>query len=388
MGDPRQNACVTALPATQTRVFLDEVPWDMRSRNTDWRYVRFDLPQLARFEPSLQMVQQQSPWITLRENLRTIRNAGGRRIGWPPVPGSGEQSTLSQRELARSRADVVFSHRGFPMNAGATPVVWQRPIVEHPVKHKHGHYQTELQVRGPLFHRAAFVQVHTASQARRHAQLFPDIAERFVSVPFFLPYVHACEEVDLQRHTSDGPVRILFVGNHAARKGLDLLFTAFTSLPAETQRDARLTVISHFDRSRIAVPQNEQIELLSSVPVARVMEEMRRAHILVNVARFETYGLVFIEAMSQGTVCLGPDEEVQRDLLGVAEGETTPAGLNLPCHADPIRFALQALIHDPQRRAAMARAAWLRFGQRYAPEIVARQYAELFRRAAGTERAR
>ena len=102
-------------------VFLDELPWDLRSRNTDWRYVRYTLPRLADFEPSLNLVMQQSHAVTLRGNLKTVRAALGRRIGFPLREYQLDTSHLDESALRKSSADIVFAHRAFPLNAGDTP---------------------------------------------------------------------------------------------------------------------------------------------------------------------------------------------------------------------------------------------------------------------------
>lgn len=145
-------------------------------------------------------------------------------------------------------------------------------------------------------------------------------------------------------------------------------------LPTVVQEMAVLTVISNFDRSPMRLPPNDRITVLRGAESARVMAEMQRAHIFVNVARFETYGVVFHEAMSQGLACLAPDWEVQRELF-----DDGRAGLNLPCDAKAIESALERLIEDEEFRYKLGVAAWDRFQRRYAPAIVAAKYAELFR---------
>ena len=186
----------------------------------------------------------------------------------------------------------------------------------------------------------------------------------------------SCESTALDRHLTADPVRILFVGNHARRKGLDLLLNAFLQLPPHTQERARLTVVSNFDRSSMTLPKHASIHYVRGMSHHEVIAEMERSHILVNVARLESYGLVFVEAMAQGMVCLGPRWEVQRELL-----DDGRAGLNLPCTSDAIGEALERLGTNADLRYKLAAAALERFKRRYSPEVVARQYADLFRQA-------
>ncbi len=230
---------------------------------------------------------------------------------------------------------------------------------------------------GELFRKAALVQVSTEAEARRHAADFPDIADRFAAVPFFSPHIEPCPPEALARHFEPGPVRLLFVGGQAWRKGLDLLLDAFIALPAAVQSRTTLTIVSNLDRSPIRIPDHPAITWIQNAGVSRVLQEMRRAHVFINVARFESYGLVFHEAMSQGLACLAPDWEVQRELF-----DDGRAGILLPPQTAAIQTVLEKLIADATLRHDLGLAAWTRFRERYAPGIVARAYADLFHRAA------
>ena len=160
----RQNEAAHA-----TRVFLDELPWDIRSKNTDWRYVRFDLPKLAQYEPSLELVMQGSRWITARENLKILRAAIGRRVGALPQRFAELTSSLSRRDLMRANADVVFAHRALPLNAGSTPVIWQNCVLDPAMQLSYGvtvsEIEAEIAAKGPLYPRAAAVQVSSVLHA-------------------------------------------------------------------------------------------------------------------------------------------------------------------------------------------------------------------------------
>jgi len=364
-----------------TRVFLDEPVWDVRRHNTDGRYVTEILPQLARYEPQLQFVMERSKWVALRENFKIVRLAAQRRLGRKPAFEDHVTCRLGVGELERSGADVVFSHRAFPVNAGSWPVIWQQSVLDPVMQRSYGVSEAEIAeevaVKGALFRRATQVHLSTEAEVRRLAGTFPEIAERFVAVPFFTPHASACARGELERQLEAKPVRLLFVGRQAWRKGLDLLLEAFTALPAAVRERAELTIISNFEHGKVVEPQSERIRVIHSASRDEVLAEMKRSHLFVNVARFESYGLVFHEAMSQGLACLAPDWEVQRELF--ADGA---AGMLLTPDAESIREALAELIGDDAKRYALALAGWERFRERYAPEVVARRYAELFRQAA------
>ncbi len=370
-------------PASQPnpRVYLDVAPWDFRPRNTDWRYVRHLLPRLVEWQPGLDLVLQTSPRVTLLSNYKAVRMAIGRRVGLPLSLQSRETDQLDARELRRSGCKVVFSHRGYPTNAGDIPVIWQSSVLDPVMTRSYQGGDTpaqlaENELRHRLFHQAAIVQVSTVAESVRLSKTYPELAGKFTPVPFFLPDLHAIPADLLERHHSPKKVHLLFVGNEAWRKGLDLLLDSFQQLPASVRRHTHLTIISNFDDRKMAIPDDESITVLHGVSHSVVIEQMRKAHVLINVARFESYGFIFPEAMSQGVACLGPDWEVQRELF-----DDGNAGMNVACDIMQIKNALVRLIEDHELRFALASAAHTRFQQTYSPAVVAKRYADMFRAA-------
>jgi len=334
------------------------------------------------WQPDLDLVLQTSTKITLLSNYKAIRMAIGRRVGMPLALESRETDELDAHELHRSGCKAVFSHRGYPTNAGNIPVIWQSSILD-PVMTRsyHGgdtHTQlAENELRHQLFRRATVVQVSTVSEAIRLSKTYPELAGKFTPIPFFLPDLSAAPAELLERHDTPEKIHLLFVGNEAWRKGLDILLAAFLQLPDPIRHHSHLTVISNFDDRRFAIPNNECITVLHGASHIEVMKQMRRAHVLVNVARFESYGFIFPEAMSQGVACIGPQWEVQRELL-----DNGRAGMNVPCDVAQLQVALEQLIEDDALRLTLASAGHTRFQQKFSPAVVAVQYAEMFRRFA------
>jgi glycosyltransferase involved in cell wall biosynthesis len=365
----------------RTRVFLDVLPWDIRPRNTDWRYVRYTLPQLARHHTDLEFTIQQSRSITLLGAAKTLHMAAARRLGHPVSTWRAETSRLAANELAASGCDVVYSHREYPLNAGGKPVLWMSAILDPAMCAHYGvvprAMRADVQVKSDLFHRAAAVQVSTEAEAKRHAAMFPDIAGRFIPVPFYTPHIEACPRAALDRHLDALPVRLLFVGNNAVRKGLPELLQAFMLLPERLRKRSSLTIVSNFDRGKVSLPASDRIRVIRGASPMVVAEEMRRAHVLVNAAHFESYGFVFVEAMAQGLACVAPPWEVQRELFDGGR-----AGVLTPCDVHAVGEAIERLIEDDLYRLHLALAGWQRFQERYAPEVVGRRYAEMFRAVA------
>jgi len=272
------------------------------------------------------------------------------------------------------------------MNAGAVPVVWMNALVDPEMVRTYFNpgaqaMEDEIRVKRELFHKAAVVQVCTEAEAARHADTFPDIADRFVPVPLFGPHLCSAPQTVLEKHIATNPVKLLFVGNQARRKGLRETLEAFMSLSKSLRERTTFTIVTNFDRGSVDIPQELGIILHRGLPAAGVADLMRESHVLINIARHESYGMVFLEAMSQGTLCLGPDWEVQRELFDYGR-----AGVNVRCQVPLIREGMLRAIEDNAWRASLAAAGWRRFNERYTPAIVAAEYAKLFRNVSAAGR--
>ena len=112
-----------------------------------------------------------------------------------------------------------------------------------------------------------------------------------------------------------------------------------------------------------------------------LFELMRNAHIYVMPCRFETFGLVFVEAMSHGCGVLAPDWEVQREILDYGR-----AGVNATPTAVEVCRGLRALCQDREKRAELAEAALQRFEEKYSPKAVAIAYISMFEMAIAAKR--
>lgn len=365
-----------------TSVYLDGYPFDVRRRNSDWSYVERKMPRVAEWAPDIRFVHQQSRSVMLRSNYKALRAAAGRRIGMPLSPWTMDTSRLDARELAHSRCDLVFSHREFPLNAGDIPIVWMSALVDPEMVRTYlnpgpAAMEDEIRVKGELFHKATVVQVCTDAEAARHARMFPDIADRFVPVPLFGPHLSSAPQSVLEKHRTPSPIRLLFVGNMARLKGLPEVLEAYMSLSDCVRKLTSLTIVSHFDGGILTVPEDPCIVVHRGLPQGEVLTLMREAHVLINPSHFESYGMVFLEAMSQGALCIGPDWEVQRELFDYGR-----AGVNVHCQVPLISETLLRAIEDEAWRTALATAGWRRFNERYAPAVVAEEYAKLFRAVA------
>ena len=364
------------------KIYVDTVRRFCRPKNTDWQY-NFILAGVSRYHPELEFVYplsvRQEAWVNGRYLAKAVSSRVSRR--WPALSWMYRETfvdRLNERELAGSGCQVIFSHRDFPANAGRIPVVWQNSVLDPEMSLARGIkpevLDEEFRLKRKLFARARLVQVSTMAEARRLGDWMPEIADRFRAVPFFLPYLEAADEAVVRaKHADAGTVEFVFVGREAHRKGLPELLAALESLDFGNNERASLTIVSDFRDGSITLPNWTNLKHESSLNRTQVVALFDRSHILLMPSRFESYGFVYLEAMSRGVVPVVPDWEVQREIVDGGE-----CGMIVRCQPASIADAVRQLIVDDTLRQRLAMQTLRRFGNEYAPSVVADRYAALF----------
>lgn len=151
-----------------------------------------------------------------------------------------------------------------------------------------------------------------------------------------------------------GPLRLVFVGRFTRTKGADIFAEAIERL-AESDvpfelRMAADTNVSHDDSlARLA----RQGEALGKLPFERLPDLYRWADALVLPSRFDSFGLVVLEALACGLPVIVSDRVGAKDFVedGV-NGWIVPAG-----DAAALAGKLEALARDPAPLRAMRPAA-------------------------------
>ena len=151
---------------------------------------------------------------------------------------------------------------------------------------------------------------------------------------------------------------ILFCGTWTGVKGIDYLADAFSWLVAEGER-VRLTILGG------GIPEDEIRRCFSAeaqtflIILPRMVEELvieqyRKHDILVFCSTYEGFGMVLLEAMSQGLPVISTP--VGAAITLVRHGET---GLSVPCRdADALAQAIRLLIQNAALRKRLAASAW------------------------------
>jgi phosphatidylinositol alpha-mannosyltransferase len=174
-------------------------------------------------------------------------------------------------------------------------------------------------------------------------------------------------------------LRIVFVGQAVERKGLPLLLRAFEALRDHVP--AELTVIGPSEEDlKPLMLDPTGVRLLGKVDDETKQRELEAADVACAPSLGgESFGMVLTEAFAAGTPVVASDIAGYRDVVrhGV-DGVLVPPG-------DPQALAecLRDLYDEPERRAAMARAA-VRNVERFAWPRVAAQVMESYEDAIAT----
>jgi starch synthase len=149
----------------------------------------------------------------------------------------------------------------------------------------------------------------------------------------------------------DSKLRCLFVGSLSQQKGLSYLFEAVRTADAPLE----LTVVGRSGRRDFA-PLNKELQAatyISSLPNSEVLELMARHDVLIFPTLFDGFGLVMLEAMSQGCVVIASTNCGAPDVID--DGQD---GFVVPIRdARAIADRLEILHGDRDRLASMSNLA-------------------------------
>lgn len=289
------------------------------------------------------------------------------RVGAMGVWRATETVAYVTRPIA---ADVILTHWLWPEYA---PWVRQRlPVVWGP-----GYDPIDLpwrafKKRDPRFLRrvAECGVMFMANQASADALVedVPSVRDKAAVIPIFEPHL---PRAALPMRPQAAGLRVLFVGREARRKNLMAVVAAVDALRAEG-RTVALTVVSDFRDGPTPVPA--YATLIPELSQVEVFAAMQTHDVLCMPSFFETYGMVFIEAMAAGIAVVARDAPIQRAMLGDGARYADPhdvAGL----------IATLRELSDPDIRGTQIAHGSARYGDRYAPSVVAKAFVDAARRA-------
>ncbi len=180
-------------------------------------------------------------------------------------------------------------------------------------------------------------------------------------------------------HGSADAATVLFVGRFEKRKGIDLLLDAApkvvgslpgvrlvtagrTDLPGEHGRPYAEEFLERHDGAEWL----DRVEVLGEVDDDRLWELYRSADVLVAPSRFESFGLIYVEAMMAGIPVVALDAGAAPEV--VVDGST---GVLVAADADALATAIVELASDPERRRALGLAGRRRYEEHFSVQRMA-----------------
>ena len=362
------------------RVFLT-MPDRSLVRSTDRDYVHHRLPKLAERWP-VDFVPNRA-WVSRAYD--DGRHALNRALGLVLRRYEPPEHIWSVAPFPDD-VDLAYAYGQFPRNfTRHTPIVWQQtfaPIgaggqLGHETEYGSSHIARDawrrviVRSRREAVARAARIVVPSAVSRDHAVSLFPEARARVSVLPYYLPGLEPVEPAAIAARgdTTQRPVRLLFVGKEARRKGLGTLVGAWQMLDEATRARLSVTVVSKLIDGPMVLPP----EWSHHGFVEDLYALMAGHDVLVFPTRHEAYGLVLVEAMARGLAVVTTSAEVQREIVGSAGGLFVD-----PFSVRELAAALRELVHDPARLPAMATANRARFVAEYWHEVVGPAHMAVF----------
>lgn len=323
----------------------------------------------------------------LRSTVATENGVRVVRAGRLATVASTPLSVALPWRLVRERTDVVHLHFPYPVGetaqwllrrGRATVITYHSDVVKQ---------ATILKVYRPVMERVlqkADAIIIGSPPMRGSAYLAP-YQEKLRLIPYGIPLARFKNPGFSEKpgFSPDKDFTLLFVGRLRYYKGLDYLIRALTQVPR-----ARLRVvgIGPMEAEWRGLAQEtgvaERIEWLGETPDEALPAIYHSADLFVLPASHpsEAFGLVQVEAMAAGlpVVCTELGTGTTYVNLDGVTGLVAP-----PRDPDALATAINKLIADPARRAAMGRAAQDRVAREFDLEVMVDRvlalYGELIR---------
>ena len=268
--------------------------------------------------------------------------------------------------------NIVYLVTTYQLSLPSKPE-WQQD--QHYLTH---HVQKMIQGEHWMLRHAQQVIASTPGILRDVCQALPDAAQMSQTpvIPFGLPDVESMAAV----HGAPTRPVLLYVGRFELRKGVDLLLNCLPALLA-AYPDLEVRLVGHHDiivnggtlkdqflRAHAGLPGLDRVKFLGAVSETELHQEYAQCSLFVAPSRYESFGLIYLEAMRYGKPCIGSDAGGIPDVLTPDVGLLPQAG-----NQEALLQAICTLLDHPEQAAQMGRAGRQRFVAQYSmPAFLAR----------------
>jgi hypothetical protein len=339
-------------------------------RNTDWVYPRH-LSDVSQYCNQLSITFPQSTFFDVWTHTRFVLNVAKHRMHLA-LPASwtyklSEFFNLPANDPEEERSDAIFAYERFPKNA-KKPVIWSTAPTDVPKLRARGWSESAIQQEIDFKREAsecAAVIVFLTHQLQHGFQHQIRPTKPTAVFRYLISFQEAPWEDVAAKWADVNPIRLLFVGRAAHRKGLPLVFAAYTGLRSVLGEGITLHVVTEEADGPVEFPTVPGITREIRTTRSRTTELMRAAHFLVMPSKEENYGMVYVEAIASGAIPISSDMPNQRELLH--EGK---AGLLVERSGDAIMSSILSCIADRGKAEQIVGYGRRLWENEYQPSVV------------------
>jgi glycosyltransferase involved in cell wall biosynthesis len=220
----------------------------------------------------------------------------------------------------------------------------------------------------------SLIHFHTDCMREHFLSIKPEWEDKCFTAPFFLPHLKFLPEHSLiNKFSLNEKIKILFVGADGERKGLNELCEAIDFMADFLfDHQVSLTIVS---KTAPSCKRFKNVVHHRHLERESVQMLMRQSHLYVMVPKLEPFGLVYVEAMAAGCAVIADNDVPRHEILEGGNCGRLVEVNNVSLLASEIKN----LIENRTELLEMALRGWRRAQVRYAPEVVSKQYAQVFK---------
>ena len=358
---------------SKIKTYVDVPFWFIRKTNTDIKYMQ-EIDKMSKYS-NLDFLKSKEIKLVLECNLEWIKGIISRifKIKFK----TKFYRYLSNKQLKSIDADIVLSHGKLPINNLNIPTIWIYGVVD-PIQRLKNNVtvktiENEYKIIENLLPNVSGLILQTKKMQKRHQEHFPKFKDKIFYLPFFLSYLKFIDKEQLIKKHSNDKIKLLFIGREAYRKGLDILLESYKEIQANYPNNIfELTIVTKDLKFKEKYLDIENVIWHNEINKQKVLELMHEAQVFVMPSRFESYGLVYIEAMASGCVVIAPNNESQSEIL-----DDGACGILIEPNTKDLIKAIEIVINK-KLRSDLALKAIEKCKKEYSPEIVAKKHEEIF----------